>query len=111
MLSQEHFIGYVTTTLNNTFANNFETNGASYMLITLVSGVCKIRTGYLRIADADWKLRIVKELRRTKKNNNNNNEKQQKTSLIWTYNFRRRILGCYTDILKITEDMFWKLFR
>ena len=30
MLSQEHFIGYVTTTLNNTFANNFETNGAPY---------------------------------------------------------------------------------
>ena len=28
MLSQDHFIGYVTTTLNNTFANNFETNGA-----------------------------------------------------------------------------------
>ena len=38
-------------------------------------------------------------------------KKQQKISLIWTYNFRRRILGCYTDILKITEDMFWKLFR
>ena len=31
MLSQEHFIGYVTTTLNNTFANNFETNGAPYL--------------------------------------------------------------------------------
>ena len=30
MLSQEHFIGYVTTTLNNTFTNNFETNGAPY---------------------------------------------------------------------------------
>ena len=28
MLSQEHFIGYVTTTSNNTFTNNFETNGA-----------------------------------------------------------------------------------
>ena len=46
-----------------------------------------------------------------RKNNNNNNKKQQKISLIWTYNSRRRILGCYTDILKITEDMFWKLFR
>ena len=31
MLSQEHFNGYVTTTLNNTFANNFETNGAPYV--------------------------------------------------------------------------------
>ena len=30
MISQEHFIGYVTTTLNNTFTNNFETNGAPY---------------------------------------------------------------------------------
>ena len=30
MLSQEHFIGYVTTTSNNTFTNNFETNGAPY---------------------------------------------------------------------------------
>ena len=30
MLSQEHFIGHVTTTLNNTFTNNFETNGAPY---------------------------------------------------------------------------------
>ena len=30
MLSQDHFIGYVTTTLNNTFPNNFETNGAPY---------------------------------------------------------------------------------
>ena len=28
MISQEHFIGHVTTTLNNTFTNNFETNGA-----------------------------------------------------------------------------------
>ena len=31
MLSQEHFIGYVTTTSNNTFTNNFETNGAPYL--------------------------------------------------------------------------------
>ena len=30
ILSQEHFIGYVTNTLNNTFTNNFETNGAPY---------------------------------------------------------------------------------
>ena len=30
MISQEHFIGYVTTTSNNTFTNNFETNGAPY---------------------------------------------------------------------------------
>ena len=28
------------------------------------------------------------------------NNKQQKISLIWTYKFRRRILGCYTDLLK-----------
>ena len=34
MLSQEHFIGYVTTTLNNTFANNFETNGAYVSFIS-----------------------------------------------------------------------------
>ena len=39
MLSQEHFIGYVTTTSNNTFANNFETNGAPYLLLaTLLEG-------------------------------------------------------------------------
>ena len=31
MLSQEHFIGYVTTTSNITFTNNFETNGAPYL--------------------------------------------------------------------------------
>ena len=30
MLSQENFIGYVTTTSNNTLTNNFETNGALY---------------------------------------------------------------------------------
>ena len=36
MVSQDHFIGYVTTTLNNTFANNFETNGAPYVLACLL---------------------------------------------------------------------------
>ena len=36
MLSQEHFIGYVTTTLNNTFANNFETNGAPDLRLIII---------------------------------------------------------------------------
>ena len=44
MLSQEHFIGYVTTTLNNTFStNNFETNGAPYaksVAVTSYASVC-----------------------------------------------------------------------
>ena len=45
MLSQEHFIGYVTTTSNNTFTNNFETNGTPYALqpiLALVSPADKI---------------------------------------------------------------------
>ena len=41
MLSQEHFIGYVTTTLNNTFANNFETNGAPYYTANEMGDICE----------------------------------------------------------------------
>ena len=46
--------------------------GLSFVLMHLTMGVCKTQTGYLRMADADGKMRM-------KNNADNKNSKKEKT--------------------------------